>query len=225
MDNSCKKQQLKKIIKYTIHQIIQPHGEYDFGSYKRSYLYAKDNNLLNKYDYIYMLNDSVYGPLSTINFEKALIKLENSGADFIGMVSNQDVWCPKHIQSWFIGIKKEIVKNKQFDNFMQSIKKESSKLDIVNKYKIGLSNIIRNITDKTFVLFEQNNNICNTVWSKPWILIKQGIPFIKKSAIQHCFSYSFLEKILQNNILLSEIKSKKDFYKTKTYKTYNNKTF
>ncbi len=225
MDCDCSENEISKLSKHCINISASRHGEYDFGSYKRAYQYSKDNNLLNNYDYVYMVNDSVYGPLSINDFQNALIKLENSGADFIGMVSNEDVKYPKHIQSWFVGFSKKIVKNKNFDKFMLSITKENNKSDIVRKYEIGLSLLMSQISAKSFVLYEQNNHICNTVWTKPWVLIKQGIPFIKKSAIQHCFSYGFLQKVLQNDTILHEIKTKNTFIRPRPIKHILTKIF
>ena len=48
MDADCKGTELNRIKKYTIARMGRRHGEYDFGSYKRAYEYAKKNKLLNK---------------------------------------------------------------------------------------------------------------------------------------------------------------------------------
>ena len=46
-DCDLPQQELKKIENIVYHSIAHRHGEYDFGSYKRGYLYAKENGLLN----------------------------------------------------------------------------------------------------------------------------------------------------------------------------------
>lgn len=56
--------ELSKITPYTIHAIAQRHGEYDFGSYKRAFIYAKENKLLQGYDELFLCNDSVYAPMT-----------------------------------------------------------------------------------------------------------------------------------------------------------------
>ena len=56
--------ELNKISEHCIHLINGHHGEYDFGSYKRGYLYAKENNILQNYNKIIFCNDSCYGPFS-----------------------------------------------------------------------------------------------------------------------------------------------------------------
>ena len=68
MDNSLSDTEASKIksIKNILSVTAVNHGEYDFGSYKRGFQYAKKNKLLDKYDWIYFVNDSVYGPLFDI---------------------------------------------------------------------------------------------------------------------------------------------------------------
>lgn len=71
-DCQMQESQLDKIRPYTLKAIATRHEEYDFGSYKRAYFYAKENGILPHYDYIILCNDSVYGPL---------FNLFNSSAD------------------------------------------------------------------------------------------------------------------------------------------------
>ena len=63
MDSDTPDPELKKIQKYCVHATGVRHGEYDFGSYKRAYIWSTENLNLTDYDFIYMINDSVYGPL------------------------------------------------------------------------------------------------------------------------------------------------------------------
>ena len=65
MDNDISASEMSKLdsISNIIHACAVRHGEYDFGSYKRGYLYAYNKNILEKYDWIYFVNDSVYGPI------------------------------------------------------------------------------------------------------------------------------------------------------------------
>ena len=75
MDNNLHQSEIAKLKPFTIHTIAMRHGEYDFGSYKRAFQYARDNDLLQNYDVIYLVNDSVFGPLSDI--KQTLQKLQN----------------------------------------------------------------------------------------------------------------------------------------------------
>jgi len=102
MDYDCPASELSKIKKYTKHAAALRHGEYDFGSYKRAYLWSLENLKLSDYDFVYLLNDSVYGPFYEMG--RYFHAMENMGHDAFGMVSKRHSIKP-HIQSWFIGTK------------------------------------------------------------------------------------------------------------------------
>ena len=62
-DSDVLPEELKKIEGIVEQSIIGRHGEYDFGSYKRGFLYAKENNLLTACEELILANDSCYAPL------------------------------------------------------------------------------------------------------------------------------------------------------------------
>ena len=112
MDSDCNKSQVAKLKPFVLYAAAQRHGEYDFGSYKRAYVWARDNLDLSKYDFVYMVNDSVYGPLFPLKpyFEK----MESQNTDAFGLVKNTKASHP-HIQSWFIGMRKSVFLSQWFD--------------------------------------------------------------------------------------------------------------
>ncbi len=126
------------------------HGEYDFGSYKRGWEIALKNGLLEEAETLTFANDSCYGPFHPL----ASIYEEMSArdCDFWGMTSNKNClegkYYPcaasgdRHMQSYFMVFKKQVFKNKIFENFIESIKKESDKFNVIEKYEIGLSSLL-----------------------------------------------------------------------------------
>ena len=63
MDSNCTETELKKVQKQCVYTAATRPGEYDFGSYKRAYIWACENLKIADYDFVYMVNDSVYGPM------------------------------------------------------------------------------------------------------------------------------------------------------------------
>ena len=142
MDCDCPKKETEKLKNYTIHTIAKRHGEYDFGSYKRCFKYAKDKKLLNKYDYVYLVNDSVFGPMFDI--KQTIKNIESLKTDAAGIViSNHKTH--SFMESWFVRLNKKIFLSTWFDAFMNSVKKETNKDDVTIKYEHGLSNLIKNV--------------------------------------------------------------------------------
>lgn len=176
MDSNCPKQETEKIKKYTLHTISQRHGEYDFGSYKRCFQYAKNKDLLKNYDYLYLVNDSVFGP--TINITQTLRNIENIHTDAASIIISKHK-THSFMESWFIRLNKTIFLSDWFGTFINNITKAENKADITIKYEHGLTNLITNNNCSWDGLHSvQGRNTYN----RPKSLFKKGCPFIKKAS-------------------------------------------
>ena len=141
LDSDCKKSEIDKLKKYTIHTMATRHCEYDFGSYKRAYQYARDNNLLEKYDFIYLVNDSVFGPMFDI--KNTIENLEKIQTDAAGLVVAKHK-THSYMESWFVRLNKKIFLSDWFDEFISNVKHLEHKYLITIQYEHGLSNLIKN---------------------------------------------------------------------------------
>lgn len=140
-DSDVLPEELKKIEGIVEQSIIGRHGEYDFGSYKRGFLYAKENNLLTACEELILANDSCYAPL--FPFKEMFSVMSQKTIDFWGATSSdsgikkedEDIYCRfNHIQSYFIVFKPAVFNSDIFNNFITSVKKENTKEEIVIKY-------------------------------------------------------------------------------------------
>ena len=173
--------ELNKVRDYTIKTISERHGEYDFGSYKRGYIYAKENNILENYDYLILCNDSVYGPFFSLNnlFDKM------KDYKFGGLYKSRDIKIAHHyyIGSFFIILKREIFLSDIFCDFINSIKKEKDKMNIIKNYEFGLSKLILDNNINIEGLFT-DADISNRPYFEPLELLNEGFPFIKKHILE-----------------------------------------
>lgn len=176
MDSDCSESELKKVRKYTVYSSAIRHGEYDFGSYKRAYIWATKNLDLSDYDYIYMVNDSVYGPL--YDLAPYFLKMESSLCSAFGLVKNPHREHP-HIQSWFIGLRRSVFLTSWYDDFMRSITKQPHKGKITRLYEQGLSKLILT-HNLTWCCLQTVRN--RGVYNKIKKLYRTKMPFMKKVA-------------------------------------------
>lgn len=147
--NLCDKE-LSKLKEIADFSFAKKHGEYDFGSYKIGYNIAKENKLLHDADNLIFANDSCYGPFQS--FDRIFAKMDRQDIDFWGLTSyenrtfNAFIPCTesnnRHVQSYFVVLKNHVFTSAVFDNFINSVKKEKSKEDIIIKYEIGLTNTL-----------------------------------------------------------------------------------
>lgn len=166
-----------KMRNHSISAEAERHGEYDFGSYKRAWIWVCDNRDPGSYNYVYLLNDSVIGPLSDL--EPYLKRMESSSSPFFGMVLHPSRKTP-HIQSWFVGTGRRLFLRNEFDAFLRSVRHEEDKKLIYIKYENGLTDLAtRTLGFKPFTLFRmRGKDIYNRVGRN----CRNGLPFIKKSS-------------------------------------------
>ncbi len=176
MGNDVSDDQLQKLSPYVIHAAALRHDEYDFGSYKRAYIYARDMGILKNYDFMYMVNDSVYGPLMPMG--GTLERAEALNTDAFGIVAKRHRERP-HIQSWFIGCRPTIFNAKWFNTFITSVKKQESKGLITRLYEHGFTQqtMAHNLSWDA-LYYVKNRGVYNKIKK----LYQAGMPFMKKLA-------------------------------------------
>lgn len=174
MDSDCPIQEIKKLQPHCLHAAAVRHGEYDFGSYKRAYLWATENLKLSDYDFVYLVNDSVYGPFFDLGeyFEK----MESGDYGAFGMVEKIGGHNP-HMQSWFIGMRPAVFLSKWFDEFIKSVKHEQNKSDVAVIYETGFTKKLKEHGIKYKCLYSVRGR---GIYNKAYALYNKNMPFLKK---------------------------------------------
>ena len=195
------------------------HGEYDFGSYKRGFMWCENRDVIKSYDWIYFVNDSVLGP--TTDIRPILENLESKNTDVVGMfyATGQWVGTPEnlvddHIQSWFVGVKSNIATQKYFSEFMHNISRQATKADIIMKYEVGFTKIMRD--NKCSIGAVYSSDMAHDLYRTPALAIQNGVCFIKKSALKYMTPHELQENV---NPELLKIIRHEHLYKQKKYST------
>ncbi len=202
MDNNLPDTEIAKVksIKNILSVTATKHNEYDFGSYKRGFQYAVENKKLKKYDWIYFVNDSVYGPL--FDLKDILGNIESRNADLIGITDYTALRTPIHVQSWFVGISQRVANEQFLADFMNSVRHEDSKLMIISKYEVKLSQLILSHGYKMATFISgQDGAISHEMYEFPLNMIKRGVPFVKKHALHAVNGLHFLHPCTTNKII------------------------
>ena len=212
-DSYIDEKELKKIKKYCMHTITEHHGEYDFGSYKRGFLYLQEQGLLQNTDELIFCNDSVYAPLYPL--EDMFNTMSPKKLDFWGNTANMEGYKliengvvggfkVPHVQSYFVVFKPQVFNSEVFKEFILSVKPVVRKRVIIIKYEQGLTKVLKKSKFKWDVYCK-----LSLKRTKPHVkhynklLMKDKSPFIKCSL--------FNRPELYDNLI----------YKLKKYTKYN----
>ena len=187
-DTDCSPEKIEGIADYFI---IGKHGEYDFGSYKRGFLFAKNKGL--NFDELLLVNDSFYGPFFPL--ENIFKKMDKKKCDFWGLTQNSygmkklgnnyvEAFTP-HIQSCFLLLKQQLFNSACFGEFINTIEHKENKNDIILKYEIGLSQTLWSNGFKSALLINKYKHTINPLASKWRRLIKwYKFPFLKTALVK-----------------------------------------
>ena len=196
MDNECSESQLERLTPYTVHTEAHRHEEYDFGSYKRAFNWAKSHLRLEDYTHLYLVNDSVYGPLRPLG--DYLGRMEgNRDCGASAMVLNPHRQAP-HLQSWFICLHKEVFTSQWFADFLASVKKLGSKEDVCVEYETGLTGLLSSHGIRYSALWTLKGK---SIYNKVLKAYRKGLPFIKKNAFtRHSGSLGRQIRLILNDV-------------------------
>lgn len=114
------------------------HGEYDFGSWKRGLQHL--NYDLAGWDELILANDSCYAPVYP--FEDAFERMSKVNCDLWGPTANQKKGEFDHISSYFIVLRRPILRDEDFLQFWSRIEPQSAVIDVIVRYEIGLSRLL-----------------------------------------------------------------------------------
>lgn len=159
------------------------HREYDFGSYKRGFIYAIQHHLLDDADELIFVNDSCFAPFHP--FKPIFEKMSSTECDFWGLTLNTEFY--PHIQSFFLVFRPLVFNSAVFKNFMQQITTQTNVNNIIQKYEIGLTKYLEEngFNKATYIPYPINQFKRKNLTAYPIWLIKQGFPLLKKKAMNN----------------------------------------
>ncbi len=207
-DNPIYANELKKLPKNVKYALFSRHKEYDFGSYKRGYKYAKKQNLLKNAKEVIFCNDSCYGPI--YNFRKIFTQMTHKKCDFWGLLSNTDF--TYHLQSYFLVFRNSVIQSNALENFLAKVKKEKTFWDVVYNYEVKLTAYLQSkgfkeasyLPNTLPTLSHKNATPNKTVY--PLSLIKDyHFPLVKLKCFNNGFANDLQESPLET---LEYIKTK-----------------
>jgi rhamnosyltransferase len=122
--------------------IIKKNVGKDFHSFRSGFFYLYKKKYLKNLSNIYFMNTSFVCMNVSKFMSNIVLKMESNDYDFIGVTKSFEI--NEHIQTYFFKISKNIFLKFFFIKWVNKIKPLKKRMDIVNKYEIGLSRFLIN---------------------------------------------------------------------------------
>lgn len=170
-DCNMSESELMKLFPYVKSAAAYRHNKYDFGSWQ-GLINTLGWAYLENFDEVIMVNDSCFAPI--FPFKEMFCKMESQNLDFWG--NSLNIYTEEtHIQSYFMVFNNKIIRNSLFRRFIENIKIEDSKHDVVLNYEMKLTDLLVNEGYKYNVYLNEKYE-ARTVYYK---LLLEKSPFLK----------------------------------------------
>ena len=149
---------------------------YDFAAWAHVILKHPE---LKAIDILYLVNDSVIGPLDQDGFSSVIKRVRDGSAHVYGMTENfEKGW---HLQSYFLAIKQPALRSPAFGDFFSSVVTLGNKEAVIESYEVIFPTKLAEAGFLVEALFtvpsERNPSLYH--WKR---LVEQGFPFVKIQA-------------------------------------------
>lgn len=193
-NNNLPIEEYKKVEKLVLKHFIGSHGGKGEKSIKIAYEYAYKNHVLEQYDWLIIIGDSIYGPFFDI--EPYMIEKEKKEDICYGFTKAMVNTENEHIQSTFLAMPKKAFLSKEIYEHLINLDKLGNKSDAVVYGEIKWSQILRNLGFKLEGMFDDiDPNYIKYEPVKPAFveMIEKGYPFVRKTLFTK--NYLLIENI------------------------------
>jgi lipopolysaccharide biosynthesis protein len=119
---------------------VRENKGFDFGAWAHLYLMMPAVLGLKR---LYLVNDSMIGPLSTPMFEQLMHKINRSTADMLGLIGNaKPVF---HLQSFFLVFNQAILMDQRFQSLLKTLWSLPTKEMVIDFYEVRLTQLIKDL--------------------------------------------------------------------------------
>jgi lipopolysaccharide biosynthesis protein len=161
--------------------LVRENTGFDFGAWSHAYSLL-DRGLWHR---LYLINDSIVGPLNQTAFDSMMGRIKASSADFIGLT--ESLAPARHLQSYFLVFNRKALLSQTFNKRILSIQNLPEKGQVVAIYEIRLTQQLCELGLHFEVLFPTlsrdfyNSNDTASRWEQ---LLSTGFPYLKTSVIK-----------------------------------------
>lgn len=178
---------LKSIEDLIDHAIPGRHEEYDFGSYKRGYLYAREQGWLSSADALILCNDSCFGPLT--DFDSLFAEMDAKACDFWGITASN--LYNFHLQSYFLSFTRRVFEHPTFRSFFTNVTRQPTVRDVIMNYELRLTPMLAEAGFRPAALIsdlpekaDAPSNERRHIEHYPIWLMQRGSPLVKVKALK-----------------------------------------
>jgi len=162
--------------------VVRENVGYDFAAWSHVYSMIDPARVRRR---LYLVNDSIIGPLEHSAYAAMLARVRESRADLVGLTCNPDPH--EHLQSFYLVFNQRVLHSPIFDKFMRNVVNMPRKESVVTSYELWLTPYLLRSGFTAEALFPNiatyappTRNDTLSHWKE---LLEAGFPFIKSAVL------------------------------------------
>lgn len=162
--------------------LIRENKGYDFAAWAHGLSLCSDVKHITR---LYLINDSIFGPLSTQSFNRVIERIRQSSADVLGLT--ECLMPLRHLQSYFLVFGATALSSEAFRARFEKILNWPSKAQVIEMYEMRLTEAFQSENLRCEALFPSltNDTLSSDDTSNRWAeLIEAGFPYIKTRVME-----------------------------------------
>jgi lipopolysaccharide biosynthesis protein len=167
--------------------VVRQNLGYDFGAWAHVLQLcaaASDSNF-GRWSRLFLINDSIVGPLSSDAFDKLIVRIRESKADIVGLT---EALSPiRHLQSYFLVFNRKALDHPAFMRLFARVLNWPSKSQVIDVYESRMAAQLAAHGLQSAAMFPSlfGDALSSDDTSLRWQeLIRQGFPFVKGRVLQ-----------------------------------------
>jgi lipopolysaccharide biosynthesis protein len=160
---------------------VRENTGFDFAAWAHVYSLSEETQ---RWTRLFLINDSIVGPLNARHFDKLIERIRGSTADIVGLTENRSPL--RHVQSFFLVLNATALRSPSLQRVFQRMLSLPTKAQVIDVYETRLTEVLTRNGLRCEALFPPLSNDPHSAndtsfrWAQ---LIRAGFPYIKTSIL------------------------------------------
>lgn len=180
--------------------LVRENVGFDFAAW--AHVYSLCAKQVPHWTRLFLVNDSIVGPLSAADFDRVMQRIRLSGADVVGLTECQSPL--RHVQSFFLVFNAAALRHPAVQQVFQRMLSLPSKGQVIDVYETRMTQVLRDQGLRCEALFPplsddpHSANDTSFRWAQ---LIRAGFPYIKTSILDRFAGNAQLKAVVPAHFL------------------------
>lgn len=168
---------------------------FDFAAW--AHLFSLCSDQAPRWTRLFLVNDSIVGPLNIADFDRMMKHIRESTADVVGLTESREP--VRHVQSFFLVFTARALQHQAVQRLFDRMLSLSSKGQVIDVYETRMTQMLTNEGLRCEALFAplsddpHSSNDTALRWAQ---LIRTGFPYIKGSVLERVASSPQLKALV-----------------------------